>query len=89
MKETKELVIALALVGKLVVDRTKDGVDLADALAVGQALLADGALKDAVAAAVKDADKIDDEFKDFDLSKAMDLLSVVPQIVAIIKPPVV
>ena len=87
MKETKELIVALALVGKLVVDRVKDGVDLADAVAVAQALLADGKLKDAVALAVKDIDKIDDELKDFSVAKGLELASVIPELLAILQAP--
>jgi len=63
MKETKEALVALALLGKLVADRVKDGVDLSDAVAVGQALMIDGEFKNKVAAGYKDADKIGEEFK--------------------------
>lgn len=85
MKETKELLMALVMVGKLVADRAKDGVDLTDALAVGQALLEDGKVKDAVLAAIKDLDKVDDELKSLDLAKALELVQVVPELVAVIK----
>ena len=84
MKETKELLEALAMVGKLVVDRVKDGVDLSDAVAIGEALLKDGELKSAVEAAIKDIDKVDDELKDFSVAKALDLAQVLPKLVEIV-----
>ena len=85
MKETKELLLALAMVGKLVVDRVKDGVDLSDAAAVAQALLVDGELKSAVEAAVKDIDKIDDELKDFSVAKGLELAQVIPQLIEVLQ----
>ena len=85
MKETRELLLALAIVGKLVVDRVKDGVQLEDAVAVITALVADPKYKDALSKAVAGVDKIDDEFKDFNLVKALELVQVVPELVAILK----
>lgn len=82
MKETKELLLALALLGKLVADRLKDGVQLDDAVAIGTALLTDAKLKAAVEAAMKDLDKIDDEFKDFNLVKGLELLQILPELIA-------
>jgi hypothetical protein len=85
MKETKELLLALAMVGKLVVDRVKDGVDLSDAAAVAQALLVDGELKAAVELAIKDIDKIDDELKDFSVAKGLELAQVIPQLIEVLQ----
>lgn len=82
MKETKELLLALALLGKLVASRLKDGVQLDDAIAVGTALLTDPKLKASLEAAMKDFDKIDDEFKDFNLAKGLELLQVLPEMIA-------
>lgn len=63
MKETEDVAIALLKVGKLVVDRLKDGVDMNDAVAIGTALLVDPAMKATIEAAIKDADKVDEEIK--------------------------
>ena len=85
MKESKEAIIALALLGKLVAERVKDGVALDDAMAIGQALLVDSEFKRKVEAGYKDADKIADEFKDFSLAKAIDLATVLPELASIVQ----
>lgn len=87
MKETKELLIGLVLLGKLVADRVKDGVQIDDAIAIGEALLKDGEFKTKIEAAYKDADKINDEFKDFDFVKGLSLVQIVPELIAIINTP--
>lgn len=85
MKETKELLVALVLLGKFVSDRVKDGVQLDDAMALGQALLLDGEFKSKIEAGYKDADKIGDEFKDFGLVKALELMQVIQELVVIVQ----
>ena len=86
MKETQEALLAAALVGKLVIARCKDGVDMSDAMAVGTALLTDLKLKAAVEAGIKDADLIDDEIKAAKLGDYLALAAaVVPELVAIIE----
>lgn len=85
MKESKEALVALVLLGKMVADRVKDGVDLTDAMAIGQALVMPGDFKTKVEAGYKDADKIGEEFKDFSLAKAIDLVSVLPEVAAILQ----
>lgn len=81
MKETKEALIGLVVLGKLVSDRLKDGVQLDDAMAIGQALLVDGSLKEKVMAGIKDAEKIKDEVKDMDLAKILELAKVIPDLI--------
>lgn len=85
MKESKELILALALVGKFVMDRVKDGVQMDDAVALGNALWAEGDFKNMVMAGYKDADKIAEEFKDFSIAKALDLAGVIPELAQIIQ----
>jgi hypothetical protein len=86
MKETQEALVAMALVGKLVIERCKDGVDLQDALAVGTALLTDGKLKAAVEAGVKDASLIDDELRAAKLADFLALAAaVMPEFVALLE----
>lgn len=86
MKETKELAKALLIVGKLVVDRVKDGVDLNDAMAVGTALLVDPAVRAAIEAAIKDVDKVDDELKAAGMAEYLQLAAeLLPEIAVLLK----
>jgi hypothetical protein len=84
VKETKEALVALVLLGKFVADRLKDGVQLDDALALGSALTVDGEFKAKVMAGYTDMDKISEEFKDFSLAKGLDLAGVLPELAAIL-----
>lgn len=85
MKETREALIALVTLGKFVSDRLKDGVQLDDAVALGSALLLDGEFKNLVQAGYTGSDLIDDEFKDFNLAKALELVQAIPELVAILQ----
>lgn len=89
MKETKEAIVALVLLGKFVSDRVKDGVDFSDALALGKAITTDGQFKDIVVAGYTDADKIQDEVKDMNLAKILELAQILPQISDIVSGKVV
>lgn len=85
MKETKEALIALVMLGKLVSDRMKDGVALDDAMAIGQALLVDGEFKSKIESGYQGADLISAEFADFSIQKAIDLAAVLPELSAILQ----
>lgn len=85
MKETREALIALVVLGKFVSDRLKDGVQLDDAVALGSALLIDGEFKTLVQKGYTGSDLIDDEFKDFNLAKALELVQAIPELVAILQ----
>lgn len=85
MKETKEALLALLVLGKLVSDRLKDGAQLDDAVAIGTALLMDGEFKKTVQAGYIGMELIDDEFKDFNLAKALDLVQAIPELVAVLQ----
>jgi hypothetical protein len=86
MKETKEAMLALALIGKLVLKHAKDGIQAADALAIGTALLTEPALKAALEAGIKDADMIDDEIKAAKLAEYLQLAAeVLPALVDLLK----
>ena len=85
MKETKEALLALVVIGKFVSDRLKDGVQLDDAIALGNALISDGEFKRIVQAGYKDYQLIDDEFKDFNLAKALELVAVLPELAKVLK----
>jgi len=85
MKNTKEAIIALLILGKFVADRVKDGVQLEDALALGQALMVEGEFKTLVQAGYADMDKIGEEFSDFNLTKGLELVQIIPKMVEIIQ----
>lgn len=85
MKNTKEAILAAVVIGKFIQERLKDGAQLEDAMALGQVLLLDGEFKRIVTEGYKDADQIDDEFKDFNMAKAMELAQVIPEIVRLIQ----
>jgi len=83
MKETKEALIALVMIGKFVSDRLKDGAQMDDALALGQKLM-DPEFKKVVEAGYKDAEKISEEFQGFNMAKGFELVQVLPQLVEIL-----
>jgi hypothetical protein len=85
MKNTKEAIIALLILGKFVADRVKDGVQLEDALALGQALMTEGEFKTLVQAGYADMDKIGEEFADFNLVKGLELVQIIPKMVEILQ----
>lgn len=84
MKETKEALLALVMIGKFVADRLKDGAQFEDAMALGQALMADGQFKDVVTAGYKDYEKISEELKDLNLSKIFAVAQILPEILMVL-----
>lgn len=82
VKETREGILALVVLGKFVADRLKDGVQLDDALALGQKLIADPKFKDVIAAGVQGADQIPKEVSELDLADGLELAKVIPDILA-------
>lgn len=85
MKNTKEAIIALLVLGKFVADRVKDGVQLEDALALGQALMTEGEFKTLVQSGYEGMDKIGEEFADFNLVKGLELVQIIPKMVEILQ----
>ncbi len=82
VKETKEALLALIVLGKFVADRLKDGVQLADAGALASALMNDGTFKDVVTAGVEGIDKVPAEVEELDLADMLELAKVIPELVA-------
>lgn len=74
VKESKEAIIALAAIGKVVIDLAKDGVDFGDAVALGSKLVTDEKFRAKVTAGVQGIDKIPAELKDIAASEALDLI---------------
>lgn len=74
VKESKEALVALAAIGKVVIDFAKDGVDFGDAVALGSKLVTDEKFRAKVTAGVQGIDKIPAELKDIAASEALDLV---------------
>lgn len=89
LKESKEIVLAVAYVGVKALQAYKsakaDGkIDLSD-VGVAFSLLMDPVLKDKVEAAIADADKLGEEFKDLNLFDVVHaLVQVQPDIEALV-----
>lgn len=84
VKETKEAIMALVILGKFVAERAKDGLDFSDAMALGQKLL-DEEFKAKVMLGVEGMEKIPDEMKDLKLAEVFELAQVIPDILAILQ----
>lgn len=77
VKETKQALVALVILGKAVAELAKDGLDLSDAVALGSKLVSDSAFRDALVEGVKGLDKVPEEIKDIAASEALELLGAV------------
>lgn len=86
MKETKEALVAAVVLYMFIKERLKDGAQLEDALALGEALMKEGDFKALVMAGYKDAEKISEEFKGFNVAKGFELASVIPELVKLLQP---
>lgn len=84
-KETKEAMLALALLGKTVANLLKDGAQFDDALKLGEMLLLDGEFKTKVLAGVNGLDKVGNEVKNINLAGLLDLAKVLPELIAILE----
>jgi hypothetical protein len=85
VKELKEAILGLVVLGKAVAVLAKDGVDLSDAVALGQKFAADPAFKDKVLEAVKGIDQVPAEVKDLTLAEGLELAALIPQIIDALK----
>lgn len=85
VKETKEALLALVILGKFVADRLKDGAQLEDAMALGTALLADSEFKAVVMAGVNGADQVPAELGELDLADGLELARVIPDMLVAIQ----
>lgn len=77
VKESKEALVALVILGKAVAELAKDGLDLGDALALGTKFVSDDKFRSAVLEGVKGLDKIGPELKDLAASEALELIEAV------------
>jgi urease gamma subunit len=81
VKETKEAILALVIIGKFVADKAKDGLDFSDAMALGQKLM-DEQFKSKVMAGVHGMELIPAEIKDMKMAELFELAQVIPEVLA-------
>jgi hypothetical protein len=77
VKESKEALVALVILGKAVAALAKDGLDLGDAVSLGSKLVSDEKFRTALVEGVKGLDKVGPELKDLAASEALELLGAV------------
>ncbi len=80
VKETKEAILALVVLGNFVAMRLKDGAQMDDATALGQKLLLDASFKAKIMAGIEGRDKIQSEVTELDLADVLELAKVLPEI---------
>ena len=85
VKDTKEAILAMVILGKFVAERLKDGAQLDDALALGTKLIGDAEFKEKVMAGINGIDKVPAEIKDLSMVDALELAQVLPEILAALK----
>ena len=77
IKESKEALVALVILGKAVAELAKDGLDLSDGLALGSKFIADEKFRGALVEGIKGLDKVVPELKDIAASEALELLGAI------------
>ena len=75
--QTKQVLVALVVLGKAVAAAAKDGLDLSDAVALGSKLVSDEKFREALVEGVKGIDQVPAELKDIAASEALELLGAV------------
>ena len=85
VKETKEALLALAVLGAFVAKRLKDGVQLDDATALVAKLTGDTEFKAKLTAGIEGIDQVPKELGELDLEDIIALLTVVPEMLTQIK----
>jgi len=85
VKETKEALIAMAILGKFVTDKLKDGVQLEDAMALGSALLVDGEFKSKVMAGIHGIEMVPKEVSDLSAADIIEMCQIIPELITIVK----
>ena len=85
VKETKEAILAVVAVGKFVVEKGKDGLDLNDLGALITKFVEDEQFKGVLMAGVDGIDKVPAELSDLEFAEVIELAEILPEILAIIK----
>ena len=81
VKETKEAILALVILGKFVADKAKDGLDFSDVMALGQKLM-DEEFKAKVMAGVHGMELITAEIQDLKMAELFELAQFIPEVLA-------
>ena len=77
VKESKEGLIALIALGKVVAKLAADGLDMSDAVALGSKLISDAQFRGKLTAGLQGLDKIGPELKDIAASEAIELIEAI------------
>jgi hypothetical protein len=85
IKETKEALLALVLLGAFVAERAKDGLDLSDAVAVAQKLAGDPEFMAKVKAGIDGIGAVPAEIKDLTFAEILELAGVLPELLSAFK----
>lgn len=89
IENTKEAIIAMNMLAMLMVDRFRDGVQVADAMAIWNKFRDDKEFHDALTLAHEGISQVNAEILDLDPQEVMTLVGVqlmyVPQILALLK----
>lgn len=83
IKETQEALLAIAAVGKFVVDRMKDGVDLDDAVALAGKLANDPEFVSVIKAGVEGIKDVPEELGDLSFIEMFQLAQIVPDLLKV------
>jgi hypothetical protein len=83
VSQTKEAVVALVKLGKVLAELAKDGIDWKDGAALASKIISDEAFRGALVAAVEGAANIPAELKDIKLEEGIELaLAVIAELKA-------
>ena len=85
VKETKEGLLAIALLGGFIAQRLKDGAQIEDAVALATKLMGDADFKAKVMAGVEGLDKIPAEVKDLKLAELLEIAQIIPELITAAK----
>jgi hypothetical protein len=85
LKETKEALVGVLAIAKIIVELSKDGIQVNDAITLFNKLQ-DEEIKGKIDAAISDIKKVESEIKDCGLSESVDLIvHVLPEIKSLIE----
>lgn len=85
IKETKEAILAITILGAFVAERAKDGFKLDDLTALVSKFVLDADFKAKLEAGVNGLDKVGGELKDLDIAEIVELLTIVPELLKLLE----
>ncbi len=84
VKETKEALKAVVVLGQFVASRLKDGAQVEDLVALFTKLAVDPEFKAVLDEGIKGLDKVPEEIKDISFAEVVELLALLPEILALL-----